>query len=130
MVLLRQGAPQYHALPFPLRRMHQNRNKTTKHKEIRPTRISAYACKGQETSVVLSSSAASIGSAGRDPILRLSCWQLAGIPVTGSSLPLSCAIVQEGDIRRSEEELSEIISVAMSAAEPMVAMLRDACVFG
>ena len=75
--------------------------------------------------MVLSSSAACIGCDGWEPILRLSPWQLAGIPVTGSKRPLSWAMVQDGDMRRSEEEFSETISIGTSAAEPMVAMSRD-----
>jgi len=41
----------------------------------------------------------------------------AGIPVTASRRPLSCAMVHAGDMRRSEDEFSEVISRGTSAAD-------------
>lgn len=38
------------------------------------------------------------------------------MPVTGSSLLLSCAIVQDGVMRRSEEEAVEVMRMGMSRA--------------
>ena len=39
-----------------------------------------------------------------------------GMPVTGSSFALSCAIVHDGVMRRSEEEAVEVISRGISRA--------------
>ena len=41
------------------------------------------------------------------------------MPVTGSSFVLRCAIVQDGVIRRSEEEALEVIKMGMSRAVVM-----------
>lgn len=41
------------------------------------------------------------------------------MPVTGSSLVLRCAIVQDGVMRRSEEETLEVIKMGMSRAVVM-----------
>ena len=41
------------------------------------------------------------------------------MPVTGSSLVLRCAIVQDGVMRRSEEEALEVIKMGMSRAVVM-----------
>ena len=79
-----------------------------------PTLSSAYACRGHAARMVVSSSAASIGCAGCEPILRLNLWHVAGTPVTGSRRPLSWAMVQDGEMRRSEAEFSETMSRGMS----------------
>lgn len=42
------------------------------------------------------------------------------MPVIGSSLALSCVMVQDGLIRRSDEEFSEAISRGTSSAVVMV----------
>ena len=41
------------------------------------------------------------------------------MPVIGSSLVLSCAIVQDGVMRRSEEEAVDVIKMGMSRAVVM-----------
>ena len=41
------------------------------------------------------------------------------MPVTGSSLVLRCAIVQDGVMRRSEEAALEVITMGMSRAVVM-----------
>lgn len=41
------------------------------------------------------------------------------MPVTGSSLLLRCAIVQDGVMRRSEEEAVEVMRMGMSRAVVM-----------
>jgi hypothetical protein len=50
------------------------------------------------------------------PIRSVSFCDNGGIPVTGSSFALSCPIVHEGVILRSEDELSEVIDMEMSPA--------------
>ena len=47
--------------------------------------------------------------------MSINLWQLAGIPVIGSSLPFSCDMVHDGDIRRSDEAFSEEINRGISA---------------
>lgn len=86
-----------------------------KHGRLKPfTCSSAYACSGHDPICVVSSSAASIGCGGCDPIFRLRRWHEAGMPVMGSRRPLSVAIVHAGDTRRSEEEVSDRTSKGTS----------------
>lgn len=56
------------------------------------------------------------------PRLSESRWQAAGMPVMGSRRALSCEIVQEGVMRRSDAEAGERICKGMSAAVCMVDM--------
>ena len=46
---------------------------------------------------------------------RESCWQLAGTPVIGSRRVLRWAMDHEGEMRRSEDELDEVMSRGTSA---------------
>lgn len=48
-----------------------------------------------------------------------------GIPVTGSSLILRCAIVQEGVIRRSDDEAVDVMSSGTSRAVVSVEVMID-----
>lgn len=50
------------------------------------------------------------------PIRSVSFWERGGMPVTGSSFALSCPMVHEGVIRRSEWEFSEVMDIGMSPA--------------
>jgi hypothetical protein len=87
--------------------------------KFRLTKISAYGWRGKLDSCVLSSSAASIATASRDPKRRLSCWADAGTPVMGSRRVLRWATDQDGLILRSEPESADLMSKGMSG---------DACV--
>ena len=51
-----------------------------------------------------------------DATFRLSLWQLAGIPVIGSRRLFKCAMVHDGDTRRSEDAFSDVMSKGTSAA--------------
>jgi hypothetical protein len=80
------------------------------------TFISAYGCSGNATRRVCSSSAAMRATASCDPTRNDSCWLLAGTPVIGSKRAFSCAMLQDGEIRRSEDELGEVMRSGTSAA--------------
>ena len=85
------------------------------------TWISAYVCSGQLDNCVVSSSCASIGCGACDAILRLSFWQLAGMPVMGSRRAFRWLMDHDGVTRRSDEdEFSEVIRSGISAAVFMV----------
>jgi hypothetical protein len=84
------------------------------------TVISAYGCRGKAASWVVSSSAAVMGMASCEATRSASCWHDAGIPVMGSRRVLRCAMVHEGEMRRSVEKPAEEICRGTSAAE-----LRD-----
>jgi hypothetical protein len=95
-----------------------------------PTLISAYACKCHAASCVVPSCGASIGWEDCEPMRILSCCELAGMPVTGSSRALSCVIVHAGLMRRSDDEFSEVISRGTSVAEAMVGLSMRRCMSG
>lgn len=80
------------------------------------TLISAYGCSGNATRRVCSSSAAVRGMASWEPRRSDSCWLLAGTPVMGSSRVLRWAMLQDGEMRRSEDELGELMMRGTSAA--------------
>jgi hypothetical protein len=80
------------------------------------TVISAYGCRGNCASRVCSSSTALIGTASWEPTRRDSCWLLAGTPVIGSSRLFRWAMLHDGDMRRSDEELGELMRSGTSAA--------------
>ena len=66
---------------------------------------------------MVSSSSASIGCAACDAILRLSFWQLAGMPVMGSRRAFRWLMDHDGVTRRSDDdEFSEVIKSGISAA--------------
>ena len=46
------------------------------------------------------------------------------MPVTGSSFVLRCAMVQDGVMRRSEEEAVDVINIGMSRAVVMASAVR------
>jgi len=80
------------------------------------TVTSAYGCKGNAASWACSSSAAVRGMGSCEPTRSESCWQLAGTPVMGSRRVFRCAMVHEGDMRRSDDELAELMIRGTSAA--------------
>ena len=78
---------------------------------------SAYATNGHLPISTVSSSSASMGvSCSRSGSRRVSLCDEGAMPVTGSSLLFRCAIVQDGVMRRSEEESVEVTRIGMSRA--------------
>lgn len=66
---------------------------------------------------VCSSFSACRGCSGQEATFSVSLCEDAGTPVMGSSFVLSCAILHDGEIRRSDWALSEIINNGMSGAD-------------
>jgi hypothetical protein len=56
-----------------------------------------------------------MGVGSWEAMRRESCWQLAGTPVMGSRRVLRWAMDHEGEMRRSEDELGEVMSRGTSA---------------
>ncbi len=84
--------------------------------EERHTAISAYGCSGNAARRVCSSSAAVRGSGCWDPRRSDNCCEPDGMPVMGSRRVLRCAMVHEGEMRRSDEELGDTIWRGTSGA--------------
>lgn len=77
---------------------------------------------------VASSSAAAMSCAGSEPSFRLRRWQDGGMPVIGSRRVFSWAIVQAGEMRRSDDDVSERINRGTSLAVCSPAIVNEVAI--
>ena len=91
----------------------------------RLTVISAYGCNGKAARHVCSSSAATSATASCEPTRNDNVWLRAGTPVMGSRRVFRWAMLHDGEIRRSEEALGEVMMRGTSAALWRDAILAD-----